>query len=78
MYQMPIVRQPIDGAVLAHWRHHDAIPQGDVAHLEGAEQIRDGNFAIVLCVGRTSMRTHNALGPVIPRSFHRTLPAKHI
>jgi hypothetical protein len=36
--EMPVVRQPVGRAVLAHGRDHDPVGQGDAAQLERGEE----------------------------------------
>ena len=55
--QVPVVRQPLVGAVLAHRRHDDPVAERHPADFQGAEQVDLGHFAVVVDVG------HAAVGP---------------
>ena len=48
MDQMPVVRQPVLGDVLAHRGHHDPIAKCHPADRERAEEVDLGHFAIVV------------------------------
>ena len=42
MHEMPVGREPVHGAVLAHRRHADAVPQRDASNGKRIEQMGHG------------------------------------
>src|SRR5262245_21520450 len=57
MDQVPITGEAVVGAVLAHRRDNDAVPEADASDIERAEQIDLRNVSVVICVGRTPVGT---------------------
>jgi hypothetical protein len=47
MREMPIIRVPVDGRILAHGRNDDAIGEVDVAHAKFAKQMRHGSMVSI-------------------------------
>jgi sulfite reductase beta subunit-like hemoprotein len=48
MDEVPIIRHPFDGAVLAHRRHHNTIAERHAAECRRGEKIDLGDFTIVI------------------------------
>src|SRR5205823_83074 len=53
--QMPIVRETVVGAVLAHRRHYDPIPKGDPSYRKRTEQINVGDFPVMVHARRAAV-----------------------
>ena len=59
--QVPIVGQPIVGAVLTHRRHNDPIPEGHASDRQRTEQIDVGHFPIMVYARRAAVRRAQAI-----------------
>ena len=55
MHEVPIVGQPVVGAVLTHRRHDDPIAKRDAANRQRAEQVDIGNLPVMLGSGGAAM-----------------------
>ena len=53
--QVPVVREPVPGDVLAHGGHHDPVAERHPADRERAEEVDLGHLPIVVAVGRTAV-----------------------
>ena len=72
--QVPVVGQPVVGAVLAHRRHHDPIAKRDAPDRQRAEQVDFGNFAVVVRPRRTPVDRANRI--LKSRVCHHFVPLK--
>jgi hypothetical protein len=56
MYEMPIVRKAVDGAVLAHRRHGDPVAKRDAPNRQRGEHVDLGHFAVVRRLRKAAVR----------------------
>src|SRR5262249_13003808 len=52
--QVPVVREPVPGDVLAHGGHHDAVAERHAADRERAEEVDLGHLTVVVGPGRAA------------------------
>jgi len=55
MDKVPVIRHPLDGAVLAHGRHGNAIAERHASECRRSEQIDLGDFAIMISARRATV-----------------------
>jgi hypothetical protein len=48
MDEVPVIRHPVDGAILAHRRHGNAIAERHAAECRRSEKVNLGDFTIMI------------------------------
>ena len=72
--EVPVVGQPLLGAVLAHRRHDDPVAEGDPPDRQRAEQVRLGHFPVVVRRGGAAVgRTKGVRSVLVSRRRHMSL-----